>query len=136
MSFIDALKALALGGIEGLTEFLPVSSTGHLLLVGHFLGFESKGKSFEVLVQLGAILGELPDLVRQTGVNLGGIERRVRKVYDIQANWKAVVDNYLECYHCPVAHPGFTQLIDLDDYVIREYEYYSTQTGAAKDEGE
>lgn len=84
---------------------------------------------------LGAILGELPDLVRQTGVNLGGIERRVRKVYDIQANWKAVVDNYLECYHCPVAHPGFTQLIDLDDYVIREYEYYSTQTGAAKDEG-
>jgi undecaprenyl-diphosphatase len=59
MSLIDALKALLLGGIEGLTEFLPVSSTGHLLLVGHFLGFESKGKSFEVLVQLGAILAIL-----------------------------------------------------------------------------
>ncbi len=59
MSLIDALKALLLGSIEGLTEFLPVSSTGHLLLVGHFLGFESKGKSFEVLVQLGAILAIL-----------------------------------------------------------------------------
>ena len=50
------IEALVLGIVEGLTEFLPVSSTGHLLLLGHFLGFESNGKSFEVLVQLGAIL--------------------------------------------------------------------------------
>ncbi len=56
---MDILKALILGTVEGLTEFLPVSSTGHLLLVGHFLGFESTGKSFEVLVQLGAILAIL-----------------------------------------------------------------------------
>lgn len=55
----DVLKALILGAVEGFTEFLPVSSTGHLLLVGHFLGFESKGKTFEVLVQLGAILAIL-----------------------------------------------------------------------------
>ena len=53
------VEALFLGFIEGLTEFLPVSSTGHLLLVGHFLGFESTGKAFEVLVQLGAILAIL-----------------------------------------------------------------------------
>lgn len=53
---MELLKALVLGAVEGLTEFLPVSSTGHLLLVGHFLGFESTGKTFEVLVQLGAIL--------------------------------------------------------------------------------
>ncbi|MBI4920905.1 MAG: undecaprenyl-diphosphate phosphatase [Devosia nanyangense] len=45
-----------LGIIEGLTEFLPVSSTAHLLLVGHFLGFQSPGRVFEVLIQLGAIL--------------------------------------------------------------------------------
>ncbi|MEO6394992.1 MAG: undecaprenyl-diphosphate phosphatase [Devosia sp.] len=45
-----------LGVIEGLTEFLPVSSTAHLLLVGHFLGFDSPGRVFEVLIQLGAIL--------------------------------------------------------------------------------
>ena len=47
---------LILGVVEGLTEFLPVSSTAHLLLVGHFLGFESPGRVFEVLIQLGAIL--------------------------------------------------------------------------------
>jgi undecaprenyl-diphosphatase len=50
---------ILLGLIEGLTEFLPVSSTGHLLLVGHFLGFKSPGKTFEVLIQLGAILAIL-----------------------------------------------------------------------------
>ena len=47
---------LILGVLEGLTEFLPVSSTGHLLLAGHFLGFDSPGRSFEVLIQLSAIL--------------------------------------------------------------------------------
>jgi undecaprenyl-diphosphatase len=47
--------AAALGVLEGLTEFIPVSSTGHLLLAGHFLGFESAGKTFEVVIQLGAI---------------------------------------------------------------------------------
>jgi undecaprenyl-diphosphatase len=51
--------ALLLGLVEGVTEFLPVSSTGHILLLGHFLGFESEGKTFEVLIQLGAILAIL-----------------------------------------------------------------------------
>ena len=54
-----ALRATAVGLIEGLTEFIPVSSTGHLLLAGHFLGFESPGRAFEVLIQLGAILAIL-----------------------------------------------------------------------------
>jgi undecaprenyl-diphosphatase len=49
-------QVLLLGFIEGLTEFIPVSSTGHLLLAGHFLGFNSPGKTFEVLIQLGAIM--------------------------------------------------------------------------------
>ena len=53
------IEALFLGIVEGLTEFLPVSSTGHLLLVGHFLGFKSTGQTFEVLIQLGAILAIL-----------------------------------------------------------------------------
>lgn len=48
--------AAGLGLLEGLTEFIPVSSTAHVLLAGHFLGFDSSGKTFEVLIQLGAIL--------------------------------------------------------------------------------
>ncbi|MEL4071776.1 undecaprenyl-diphosphate phosphatase [Ochrobactrum sp. GPK 3] len=59
MDIFNLLEAAFLGLIEGLTEFIPVSSTGHLLLVGHFLGFESTGKTFEVLIQLGAILAIL-----------------------------------------------------------------------------
>lgn len=47
---------LILGIVEGLTEFLPVSSTAHILLIGHFLGFVSPGRTFEVLIQLGAII--------------------------------------------------------------------------------
>ena len=53
------VDAFILGIVEGLTEFIPVSSTGHILLLGHFLGFESTGKTFEVLIQLGAILAIL-----------------------------------------------------------------------------
>ncbi len=55
----DLLTAALLGLIEGLTEFIPVSSTGHLLLSAHFLGFESAGRTFEVVIQLGAVLAIL-----------------------------------------------------------------------------
>lgn len=52
----DLFNATLLGVIEGLTEFIPVSSTAHLLLIGRAIGFESAGHSFEVLIQLGAVL--------------------------------------------------------------------------------
>jgi undecaprenyl-diphosphatase len=57
----DLFKAFVLGVVEGLTEFLPVSSTGHLLLVQHFFGFndEEFGKTFAILIQFGAILALL-----------------------------------------------------------------------------
>jgi undecaprenyl-diphosphatase len=57
----DSLKAALLGIVEGLTEYIPVSSTGHLLLMQHFFGFgdEDFGNTFAVLIQLGAILALL-----------------------------------------------------------------------------
>ena len=58
---LELFKAFVLGVVEGLTEFLPVSSTGHLLLVQRFFGFDDEdfGKTFAVLIQFGAILALL-----------------------------------------------------------------------------
>jgi undecaprenyl-diphosphatase len=56
MTVAKLIEAMLLGFLEGATEFIPVSSTGHLLLATHFLKFETTGKTFEVLIQLGAIL--------------------------------------------------------------------------------
>ena len=57
MDLILLGKAVMLGVVEGLTEFLPISSTGHLILVGDLLDFnDERGKAFEVIIQFGAIL--------------------------------------------------------------------------------
>src|SRR5215472_1519835 len=78
-------------------------------------------------------LAELPGLTAATGIDLCSLSHRVRRTYEIAANWKVVVDNYLECYHCPVAHQGFCDLIDVSSYHVDEYEYFSTQGGKATD---
>ncbi|MCV2873982.1 undecaprenyl-diphosphate phosphatase [Defluviimonas sp. WL0050] len=67
------LSALILGILEGLTEFIPVSSTGHILLAGHFIGFESAGKTFEVVIQLGAVLAVLGVYAAKIGRTVAGL---------------------------------------------------------------
>jgi undecaprenyl-diphosphatase len=74
---LNPLVALILGVVEGLTEYLPVSSTGHLILVGHWLGQESEGaKSFEIVIQLGAILAVLIHYRKLLSQRVIGVARR------------------------------------------------------------
>jgi undecaprenyl-diphosphatase len=74
MDPILLLKALILGIVEGLTEFLPVSSTGHLIIVGSLLGYtDDQSKVFKIVIQLGAILAVCWDFRERIGKVLGGL---------------------------------------------------------------
>jgi carnitine monooxygenase subunit len=75
---------------------------------------------------------ELPAIIRSTSADLDALKFRERREYAIQANWKVVVENFLECYHCAVSHPGFAHLIDLDKYQVVPYERCSVQRGPLK----
>ena len=61
------IEAILFGIVEGLTEFLPISSTGHLILLSEILGIKQDDmhKSFEVIIQLGAICAVIVSIIRQ-----------------------------------------------------------------------
>ena len=80
------------------------------------LGEQSEGLASEVM-------GYAPDL--------GNLTFAHRLTYHIDANWKAVVDNFLECYHCPVAHKDFCTLVDMDSYKVKTHGIYSSHMAKA-----
>ncbi len=76
MDLLILVKALILGIVEGLTEFLPVSSTGHLIVVGELLHFnDERGKVFEMIIQLGAILGVVWDYRARIARLIAGLKQ-------------------------------------------------------------
>ncbi|CAH2907386.1 MAG: Undecaprenyl-diphosphatase (EC [uncultured Paraburkholderia sp.] len=77
MDWLLACKALILGVVEGLTEFLPVSSTGHLIVAGSLLNFtDQHAKTFDVMIQLGAILAVCWEFRRRIGDVVTGLPSR------------------------------------------------------------
>ncbi len=74
MDLYPLFQALVLGIVEGLTEFLPISSTGHLILAGDLLGFnDERGKLFEIVIQSGAILAVVWEYRARFGKMLAGL---------------------------------------------------------------
>jgi choline monooxygenase len=83
-------------------------------------------------------LGELPSLLAAGGVDVDALVFRLRAEADPYAcNWKVCVENFLECYHCSVAHPSFSKAIDVqqDAYRLETRPTFSSQLAVARNGG-
>jgi phenylpropionate dioxygenase-like ring-hydroxylating dioxygenase large terminal subunit len=82
-------------------------------------------------------LGRLPVLVAEAGIDVSSLEFRHRAESSVEANWKLVAENFLECYHCAVAHPGFSAVVDVspETYRLEPGEAFSTQFGPVRPNG-
>ena len=80
-------------------------------------------------------LGELPQLVAGAGLDVDALRFHHRSHSAYEANWKVCCENFLECYHCQVAHPGFSKVLDVsrDAYVLDESRWFSSQFGPVKE---
>jgi phenylpropionate dioxygenase-like ring-hydroxylating dioxygenase large terminal subunit len=78
---------------------------------------------------LAEYLGELPNLLARNGLDLTQLRFRQKEEWRTGANWKVLIENYLECYHCPIAHPGFSSVVDVEPgaYVLQPFEWSSAQ---------
>jgi choline monooxygenase len=76
---------------------------------------------------LADFLGAIPDEVARAGFDLTAMRRIERRDYIIECNWKVYVDNYLEGYHIPIAHPALYREIDYDEYRVQTFRWYSRQ---------
>src|SRR5205807_50752 len=75
-------------------------------------------------------LGPLPAQVADV-LDVDALEFRFRSEFEVEANWKVSCENFLECYHCPVAHPGFSAVVDVsaDAYKLESNGLTSSQFG-------
>jgi choline monooxygenase len=79
-------------------------------------------------------LGDVPTIVAQSGLDVDAITFHSHHEWPIEANWKVVMENFLECYHCPTAHPGFSKVIDVspDSYLLQVHATFSSQIGSVR----
>ena len=79
------------------------------------------------------VYGDIYDEIAAAGFNLDQMRLIERRDYLINCNWKVYVDNYLEGYHLPIAHPGLFREIDYDQYRVDTYRFYSKQHAPIRD---
>ena len=75
--------------------------------------------------------GKLRDEIEFWAPDLEDLTFAHRLTYDIRSNWKNVVDNFLECYHCPIAHKDFCTLVDMNTYRVTTHGIYSSHMAEA-----
>ncbi len=76
---------------------------------------------------LAEVLGDIPREVADIGCDLDKLRFAQRREYVIKCNWKVYIDNYLEGYHLPAAHPGLFRALDYAQYRVDTHRYYSSQ---------
>ena len=76
---------------------------------------------------LAEVMGAIPSEVARAGYDVDRMRLVERRKYVIECNWKVYVDNYLEGYHLPIAHPQLYRELDYDSYRVEEFRYYSKQ---------
>ena len=78
--------------------------------------------------------GKLLEIVADSGVDLNSLVLYSRDEWESYANWKTMLENFLECYHCAIAHPGFSAAIDVmpDNYNLATYGWFSSQVGMVR----
>ena len=83
---------------------------------------------------LAETLGALPQIVGRCGLDFSTLRFHSHHEWPIEANWKVALENYLECYHCPTAHKGFSKLIDVDAdaYALSVSPTFSSQIGPVR----
>jgi choline monooxygenase len=83
---------------------------------------------------LSEVVGELPSIVARSGLVLGDLRFHGREEWTARANWKVMVENFLECYHCPVQHPAFSAVVDVDEdsYALDGYRWSSSQVAPVR----
>ena len=73
------------------------------------------------------IYGDIAAEIKRKGFNIAAMRAFERRDYIIECNWKVYVDNYLEGYHVPIAHPGLYRELDYEQYRVDTFRYYSSQ---------
>jgi choline monooxygenase len=80
---------------------------------------------------LATLSGNLGNEIRHWAPDIDTLTFGHRLTYDIRSNWKNVVDNFLECYHCPISHKDFCTLVDMNTYKVTTYGIYSSHMADA-----
>jgi phenylpropionate dioxygenase-like ring-hydroxylating dioxygenase large terminal subunit len=86
---------------------------------------------------LAEVLGDIPERIAAAGLDLDELVFHHRTDWEVAANWKIACENFLECYHCPVAHPGFSGLVDVspDNYQLETGKWSWSQFGQLRSRG-